>query len=242
VLGLQVWSAAYVSTYGLIYFGGSIAVAGWYRATPDDGCRPPKDVADPSLPQEFGVAADVTTFCDRGGNLFTAPMFDENVTPIEIELRPGVSAPYQLDDDGVVTPVVFVGRLRPNFPCHTPNSCQAHLIVDRVAWAAGSAVALMPSVQPKFLANWPPLAPDQRAQLAMQGLGYNGQVLLETLVDKETLARVDAHVAELLTAVAPRAERIWYRRVLGLDPAEDPMHWVAIDDATGEVIASGFEG
>ena len=242
VLGLQVWTAAYVSKYGLSYFGGSIAVSGWYAAQPEPGCPTPRIDEIPVLAQEFGVGADADTFCDRTGNLYTAPMYGENATPIAVELRPGVAAPYSLNDVAVVTPVVFVGRLAMEFPCHAPNACQAHMIVDHVAWAAGSGLARTESVQPQLLDHWPPLGSDARDELAVRAIGYPGTVLLETLVDPETLERVDAHVAEVLSAAAPDADRIWYRRVLGRDPAQDPMRWVAINDATGELIASGFEG
>ena len=66
-----------------------------------------------------------------------------------------------------------------------------------------------------------------------------GPVLVETLIDLETLARVDPAAAELVGANLPGAARIWYRLTLGPDPARDPLRWIAIDDATGAAIASG---
>ena len=57
-----------------------------------------------------------------------------------------------------------------------------------------------------------------------------------------TLARIDPGAAHQAVTAAPTANRIWYRRVLGSDPAIDPLRWVAIDDATGELIASGAVG
>jgi hypothetical protein len=243
VLGLQVWSAAYVSKYGLNYCGGTFAVAGWYAAQPDTGCPSPGGVPDPALPEEFGVSVDAEAFCQRSGDLYTAPLFDENVAPISIEIRPGVAAPRALGEPSLVLPVVFVGTLAfPGLGCHRPDACQSHMVVDHVAWAAGTELPPTSSVLPRLLDRWPPLGSQERDALSARGIGYTGHVLLETLVDQQTLARIDPHVAKLLTAAAPRADRIWYRRVLGLDPALDAIHWVAIDDSTGKLIASGSQG
>jgi hypothetical protein len=240
VLGLQVWSAAYVSTYGLNYFGGTFAVAGWYSPQPRTDC-PTDEPADPGLEDEFGVATDTATFCRRGGSLFTAPMFDEHVAPITIELRPGAAVPAYLNDTGVVTSVVFIGTLRnPGMLCHTPNACQLTMVVDRVTWAAGMGLTQTSSVLPRLLDRWPPLGSQQRDELSVRGIGYRGDVLLETLVDLDTLETIDAHAAEILGAAAPKPDRIWYRRVLGLDPEADPIRWVGIDDDTGRLIASGM--
>lgn len=240
VLGLQVWTAAYVSTYGFGYFAGSFAVAGWFMPTGGTGCPTPRVAEDPSLALEFGVAADPDTFCQRSGSLFTGPLFDENVRPIEIELRPGVPAPPSLKDIAIVTPVVLVGKLQnPGAACHSPGSCPSHMVVDRVAWSGGKGQVLTTSVLPDLLDHWPPLSETQRNEVSVRAIGYQGSVLLETLVDPGTLAKVDPYAAKLLAAAAPKADRIWYRRVLGPDPTEDSMRWVAIDDATGRLIATG---
>jgi hypothetical protein len=240
ILGLQVWSAAYVSTYGFGYFAGSFAVAGWFMPASGTGCPTPRVAEDPSLALEYGVAADADTFCRRSGSLFTGPLYDENVTPIEIELRPGVAAPPSLKDIAIVTPVVFVGKLdNPGATCHNPGSCPSHMVVDRVAWSGGTGQSLTTSVLPDLLDDWPPLSETQRDQVSVRAIGYQGSVLLETLVDLRTLAKVDPYAAKLLSAAAPKPVRIWYRRVLGPDPAEDAMRWIAIDDATGRLIATG---
>jgi len=240
VLGLQVWSAAYVSTYGFGYFAGSFAVAGWYMPTEGTGCPTPRVAEDPSLALEFGVAADPDTFCRRSGSMFSGPLYDENIAPIEIELRPGVATPPSLKDIAIVTPVVFIGKLdNPGAACHRPSSCPSHMVVDRVAWSGGTGQALTTSVLPDLLADWPPLSEAQRDQVSVRAIGYQADVLLETLVDSRTLERVDPYAAKLLAAAAPKANRIWYRRVLGPDPAEDAMRWIAIDDATGRLIATG---
>lgn len=243
VLGLQVWTAAYVSKYGFSYFGGSIAVSGWYAAQPHPGCPTPRFDEIPTLAQEFGVGVDAETFCARTGNLFTAPLFGEMATPIGIELRRGVAGPYELNDVAVVTPVVLVGRLaKPDTPCSSGTACQAHMVVDHTAWAGGTGVSSTASILPRLLADWPPLGSEERDSLSVRAIGYQGTVLMETLVDPRMLRRIDPHAAEILAAAAPEADRVWYRRVLGQDPAQDPMRWITIDDATGELIASGFEG
>ncbi|HJP87785.1 MAG TPA: hypothetical protein VJ850_01975 [Candidatus Limnocylindrales bacterium] len=240
VFGLQVWSAAYVSRYGMAYFGGSIAVAGWYAAQPGTGCPTPRIGEDPALAQEFGVAADSNTFCRRAGALFTAPMFDENVTPIDVTLRPGVAAPYQLKDGGVVTPVVFIGKLAMSGPeCHAPDTCPRQLVVDQVAWAAGAGVPRTESILPRLLDHWPPVSATTRDQATTRAIGYQATVLMETLVDPAMLAQIDPYAAKVLAAAAPKANRIWYRRVLGPDPEQDSMRWITIDDTTGEFIAGG---
>ncbi|HET7181743.1 MAG TPA: hypothetical protein VFI15_05870, partial [Candidatus Limnocylindrales bacterium] len=111
VLGLQVWSAAYVSRYVSAAATGPIAVSGWFDAQPFAGCPIPVDGGDPALGEEFGVAADADAFCDRAGALFTAPLYGEMATPLAVALTPGVTAPPELTTDDVVTPVVFVGHL-----------------------------------------------------------------------------------------------------------------------------------
>lgn len=243
VLGLQVWTAAYVSNYGLEYYSGTIAVSGWYAPQRGTGCPTPRVAEDPALAQEFGVTSDADTFCERTGELFTAPMYGENTTPIAVELRPGVAAPYQLKDVAILSPVVVVGRLtNPSSTCRAPRGCPTVLVVDNVAWAGGAGVPEAESVLPRLLTAAPPLGFQERETLSIRALGYQAPVLMEALVDPLTLARIDPHAADVLKAAAPNAKRIWYRRVLGADPAADPVHWVGIDDTTGKLIASGSAG
>ena len=243
VLGLQVWTAAYVAKFGIEYYSGTIAVSGWYAPKHGSGCRVRRVDEDPGIAQEFGVAADADTFCERTGELFTAPMYGEVTTPISVELRPGVAAPYVLKDEAILTPVVVVGRLtRSGLACQASDACPVVLLVDNVAWASGAGVPSTESVLPRLLASWPPLGLRDREALSARAIGYRGTVLMDTLVDPATLARIDQHAADVLAAAAPTAKRIWYRRVLGPDPAADPMRWIGIDDASGTLIASGSEG
>ena len=65
---------------------------------------------------------------------------------------------------------------------------------------------------------------------------------LEFGVAADATTFCDPGAAHEVVTAAPTASRIWYRRVLSSDPAFDPPRWVAIDDATGEVIASGLVG
>lgn len=243
VLGLRVQPAAYIDIDSGDSSGdssGLIAVAGWYAPRPGTGCPTPRVAEDPALAAMFGVSADPDTFCDRSGMLFTAPTYGENVAPIMVELRPGVPTPYALRSVALISPVVLVGRLIEVAPaCRPPRSCQPFLLVDRVAWSGGRGLPRMPSVLPRLLAYWPPTGSPARDRLVAKAIGDTGEVLLDTLVDPGTLARIDPGAAHLLARTSPAVERIWYRRVLGTDPARDPVLWVAVDDATGNVIGSG---
>jgi hypothetical protein len=115
-------------------------------------------------------------------------------------------------------------------------------VVDQVAWAAGAGLPRTESILPRLLDRWPPVGTAARDQVSIRAIGYQATVLMEALVDQPTLARIDPYAASVLAAAAPRADRIWYRRVLGPDPEQDSMRWVAIDDSTGELLASGTAG
>jgi hypothetical protein len=240
VLGLQVWSAAYVSRYAATAEG-PIAVAGWFAPAPGASCPTPPDAGDPALAAEFGVATDPATFCDRSGDLFTAPLYGEMATPLTAELTPGATTPIELRDETLVTPVVLVGRMgqpRTVRFCQD-GGCPPVFLVDRVAWAGGLGLPRTSSVLPTLLDRWPPLGAGARDRLAAAAHQPRDTVLFETLVDPVTLARIDPDAAARVARDAPAADRIWYRRALGADPGTDPLAWLAIDDTTGTVIASG---
>jgi len=239
VLGLPVWSAAYTAKY-LSFENGPVAVAGWFAVSPDSDCPTPRAAEDPALAEEFGVAADPDTFCERSGELFTAPAYAEHLAPMRVVLRPGVPLPYQLKDREAVTAAVFVGRIVADAsPCAPAGGCPAELLVDRVVWADGIGQAQTTSILPRLLDLGPRLAWRPRDRLAEEAVGQTGPVLLETLIDRRTLASVDPAAAALVDEHAPSAERLWYRLALGQDPAHDAPSWIVIDDATGLVIGSG---
>ena len=239
VLGLPVWSAAYTAKY-LTFENGPVAVAGWFAVTQGSDCPSPRVAEDPALPEEFGVAADPDTFCERTGELFTAPAYAEHLAPLSVVIRPGVPLPYQLKDRETVAAAVFVGRIADGAAaCPAAGGCPAKLIVDRVAWADGIGQAPAPSVLPSLLDQGPRLGCRSCDQLATVAVGQTGAVLFETLIDRRTLASVDPAAAAVVEQHAPMADRIWYRLALGPDPADDAPRWVAIDDTTGTVIGSG---
>ncbi|HET7182135.1 MAG TPA: hypothetical protein VFI15_07895, partial [Candidatus Limnocylindrales bacterium] len=165
----------------------------------------------------------------------------EMATPLAVALTPGVTAPPELTTDDVVTPVVFVGHLGrpPSIRFCQDGSCPPMFLVDRVAWAGGLGLPRTSSVLPALLDRWPPLGAGARDRLAAAAHQPRDTVLLETLVDPVTLARIDPDAAARVARDAPAADRIWYRRALGADPGTDPLAWLAIDDTTGTVIASG---
>ena len=228
-----------------------VAVAGWYVARPMLGCPASSGIDLPDFVAELGVDADVCSFWDRSGLLVATPnpagsgnVGGANDHPyglqatlaVPVVLTPGVVVPPVLSDSGTVTAlVILVGRLR------EPGSGR-ELVVDRVVWAAGLGRALTTSILPKLLDQAPLLSWVPRHRLAGASFGPTGAILMETLVDLRTLAAVDPGAAAVVATASPNAQRIWYRRALGLDPARDAPRWMAIDDATGVVIATGFVG
>jgi hypothetical protein len=239
----------------------AIALAGWYVATAMTACPPDSDIVRPGLIADLGVDADPRTFCARVGVLYATPPDARNgsapndaedgagpaaaLASVQATLTPGVVVPPELESVGMdATPVVFVGRLVDGSTvCYEPWGCPAALLVDRVVWAAGLGRAQTTSILPRLLQAGPDLSGRPHDDAADYAYGRSsGAVLMETLVDQPTLARVDPHAAALVAATSPHAERVWYRRTLGADAVRQNQQWIVTDDATGRPIASGWLG
>jgi hypothetical protein len=219
-------------------------------------CPPWSPVAQGALVAELGVVADLFAFCERTGVLVDSPdaagiwaassdvsarlrMPDAPALPVVVPA--GVTFPDALvDAGGRSTQMILVGRMGDaGQGCGGQASCRRALLVDRVAWAAGTDQDQATSVLPSLLVAGPRLDWRPRNTRSGTALGSAGPLLMETMVDLPTLARVDPAAATMVTASAPTANRIWYRRALGTDPGWTEVIWVAIDDATGEVLADG---
>ncbi len=235
-----------------------VAVAGWYMPSSKSNCPPTTDVAPRAYVAELGVVADRETFCARFGQLFpAAPLAyggpsDQTIwqavrrtnglTTIAVAMTPGVVVPEAISVGGafVAAPVVLVGRIvDPGSMCAAHVGCPPELAVDRVVWAAGFGLAQTTSILPSLLDRGPLLSWRPRDRLAEATVGPTGAILMETLVDQPTLFAVDPAAAAQISRTAPKAERIWYRRALGPDPARDEPRWVAIDDMTGKALGGG---
>lgn len=229
----------------------TIALAGWYAAASASACPAATDLQAPGFIAELGVDARAATFCQRSGRLFASSpeagtqggVTDPAMTVV---MTPGVVLPPALDDiGGDATRVVFVGRLELERRCVTclrQAGFVWQLHVDRVVWAAGLGRAQTTSILPRLLDPGPVVFWRLRDRVADAAIGPTGAILMETLVDPETLAAVDPAAADVVSPTAPTADRIWYRRALAPDPAREAPRWVAIDDATGKVIGSGSIG
>ena len=224
-----------------------LAVEGWYFPGAVSRCPSTTDVAPPAYVAELGVVADPDTFCERSGLLLISPPFahgppsdqtiwqavrrTSGITSLAVTMTPGVPVPAALTGAEAAAGVqaVLVGRMVD----------AGSMVVDRVVWAAGSGHAQTTSILPSLLDHGPLLSWRPRDRLAEATVGPTGAILLETLVDQPTLFAVDPAAAAEISRTAPKAERIWYRRALGPDPAIDAPRWVAIDDTTGHVLGGG---
>jgi len=260
VLGLDVRSLRGMNQLELVG-GPEIAVGGWYEPGSTTGC-PTLDAIDlPGYVLELGVVSDTATFCKRSGRLFaTSPSANtdgsatyrlenrfknDDLPALGVAMRPGVVIPSTVEETAEETvPVVFIGRLVWPFEgcAKFVTRCRPQLLVDRVIWAKGLGRTQTTSILPRLLDSGPLVLKVPRDRLTEAVIGPTGPILMETLVDRETLAAVDPDAAVLVAGDSPRPARIWYRLALGQDPGADPSRWIAIDDATGEVIASGLVG
>jgi len=251
VLGLPVRGLRGLDVLSLVG-GREVAISGWYEAGSRTGCPPEADPDRPALVTEMGLA-DWATFCQRSGRLFaTSPnastsgtyrlenrFKNDDLPALGVGMRPGVVVPVTLDASGSdATPVVLVGQLVWPFDncARFVTRCRPNLRVDRVIWVAGLGNAETVALLPSLLAEGPVLSAAARASIAEETFGASGAVLVEAFVDQPTLAAVDPEAAAAVAAASPDARGIWYRRALGLDPADTPR-WVAIDDAMDAIIA-----
>jgi hypothetical protein len=235
-----------------------VAVAGWYVARPALGCPGSSTVDLPDLAVELDVDADICSFWDRSGLLVATPNpagsvnvggandhpYALQATPaVSVTLTPGVVVPSRVSDTSAgPAHVILIGQLVEIRQGNDEAISGRQLVVDRVVWADGVGRAPTTSVLPKLLGEDPLLSSSTRDDLASSSFGPTAAMLMETLVDPRTLAAVDPDAAAVVAARSPESQRIWYRRALGLDPAHAVPRWIAIDDATGDVIASGFVG
>jgi hypothetical protein len=265
VLGLEVRSPRDMNQLDLVG-GPEIAVRGWYEAGSTTDCSPGADVPLPGDGSDPGVVSDSQTFCRRTGRLFaTSPNANtrgsatyrlenrfrsDDLPAMSVAMRPGVVVPPPLLRTGEdAAPTVLVGRLVWPFDgcARFVTRCRPQLRVDRVIWAKGLGRTQTTSILPRLLEVGPQLSVRPRERLAEAVVGPTGAILMETLVDRETLAAVDPEAAALVAGAVlagdtPQPARIWYRLALGPDPSRDPSRWIVIDDATGEAIASGWSG
>jgi hypothetical protein len=239
-----------------------IAVAGWYEAGSITACPTESDIIRPGSTTQLGVVSDGQTFCRRSGLLFaaspeartggTATYRSENgfkntqlPATLGVGMRPGIIVPPRLVRGGEeATPVVLIGRVGWPFDgcAKFVTRCRQQLLVDRVIWADGLGRPQTTSILPSLLDPVPQLSRRSRDRLAEASIGPTGTILMETLVDMPTLAAVDPDAAAQVASTSPDAQRIWYRRTLGLDPLRDAPRWIAFDDATGQVVGSGIVG
>jgi hypothetical protein len=234
-----------------------VAIAGWYVARPALGCQASTGVDLPGFVAELGVDADICSFWDRSGLLVATPNpagsmnvggandhpYALQSTPaVPVSLTPGVVVPPGLSDTNAdPAQVILIGRLLELNQGSEGTISGRELIVDLV-WADRLGQAQTTSILPKLLDQGPLLSWRSRNRLTNATFGPTRAILMETLVDPRTLAAIDPAAAAEVAAASPDAQRIWYRRALGPDPSRDAPRWIAIDDTTGEVIASGFVG
>ncbi len=235
-----------------------VAVAGWYVAWPSLGCPTRPGIDNPGLVAELGVDADIRTFCDRSGVLFSTPNpagstnvggandhpYGTGAAPaLPVVLTPGVVVPPPIAaPDATPVQVIVVGRVVQPRGQTSQATTALQLVVDRVAWTAGIGWAQTTSILPKLLDQGPNLASPPRDRLTDAMIGPTGAILMETLVDPATLAYVDPQAAALIADTSPKSKRIWYRLALSRQPDRMAPRWIAIDDTSGAVIGDGILG
>jgi hypothetical protein len=256
VLGIEVRTLADLDEPGVAKRP-VIAVAGWYVAWPSLGCPTSSGVDQPGLVAELGVDADIRTFCDRSGVLVSTPNLAGSTNAgggndhpngfgapaLPVLLTPGVVVPPEtMAPDTAPSAVILIGRIDEPGQRTFQATTARRLVVDRVVWVDGIGQAQTTSILPKLLDRGPQLASRPRDRLAETMIGPTGAILIETLVDRATLAFVDPGAAALVAETSPSSQRIWYRLALGLEPDRIAPRWITIDDATGAVVGTGILG
>jgi hypothetical protein len=196
---------------------------------------------------------DMGPLCVRHGRLAPSAAVDGPGDRLDLTVAAGARLPALFERPGITAPpapVVLVGRRASRLdPCHpTPEQCGGLMVVERVTWADG--VAFEPG--PVYDAGLE-VAPTKLAFRFLDSaetlaIGWEGTILMATLVRPSTVSAVDPEAARAM-ARAPRPESlVWY--VLGLETGYDPaMHshgsapprysWVVLDYTSGDTLARG---
>ena len=143
---------------------------------------------------------------------------------------------------GSSVPVVLVGTVSGAADgCGNVDRCDQRFEADRLVWADGLWRAPATSVEPALHGVGPRLASRIRDRLASEVTAPSEPLLLETLIDAETLIRVDPAAASTSGRTTDAPRRIWYRRSLDtLSGPDASVRWVAIDDDAGTILGSGI--
>jgi hypothetical protein len=196
-------------------------------------------------------------WCERRGTLYEAPIATLGNTgpggrpthlhltiPIGVRIPDAVAA-TEGGTAGSTVPAVLVGEFAPGSSCGGgQQACDQGFVVDRVTWAGGLDVALVPLVEP-------PLDIGRRANPFTVAPSLGVVPLEAVLAWPRTIASLDAG-AGAVAAQGPPSEPLWFMRVIagvgtgvgtstgaGLRAAAPHVAWVLLDEPHLDVIASG---
>ena len=224
-----------------------LAVRGYLEMSPPSPTCAATGSDDPSwiaFAAEQGFVSSADTFCERHAVLRPRTETDASraMPRLNVNITLGAVVPdVEVATPELAVPVVLVGRLSANADaCAFINSCERRFDVDRLVWVGGLWRGPTTSVEPALHGDGPRLASRIRDRLASAVTAPSDALLLETLVQAATLPDVDPRAASTI-ARDGTASRIWYRRSLDATSGPTPsIHWVAIDDATGTLLAHGL--
>ena len=225
-----------------------LAVRGYLTmAPPLPGCEEAGriDVSWTAFAKEQGFAASPAPFCERRGTLRSPAAADRRgvIHRLDITMTFGAVLPDAVTaSHGLPVPVVLVGTVSGAADgCGNVDRCDQRFEADRLVWANGLWRAPATSVEPALHGVGPRLASRIRDRLASEATAPSEPLLLETLIDAETLSRVDPAAASSIGPNDGPHRRIWYRRSLDTVSGPDAsVRWVAIDDDAGTLLGSGI--
>ena len=228
--------------------GTVLAVRGYLTmAPPLPGCEEAGriDVSWTAFAKEQGFAASPAPFCERRGTLRSPAAADRRgvIHRLDITMTFGAVLPDAVTaSHGSSVPVVLVGTVSGAADgCGNVDRCDQRFEADRLVWANGLWRAPATSVEPALHGVGPRLASRIRDRLASEATAPSEPLLLETLIDAETLSRVDPAAASSIGPNDGPPRRIWYRRSLDTVSGPDAsVRWVAIDDDAGTLLGSGI--
>lgn len=143
------------------------------------------------------------------------------------------------------SPVVLLGHFDDDREqlCPEERDCDDRFVVERLVWANGrwqGSSGTVARIGAERL-----LTTQRSRRIASAALSHSTVLLSQALVSSALMERLDpVAAAATRAAVSVDLDRLWYLRLIVLEPATDgawtrSVGWVTVDDRTGVVLALG---
>lgn len=240
---LETWragdGAAIVAVAGYLRGGGNAMTCGVETVLPGSACARPVVIAETPVSSSSGAGSS-----GRGAQIHA-------VVPPGV-LLPGDPGGPTANAGGSYPFVVVIGRFGASDAGCTGDlrGCEDPFTVERIAWADGESVAIVPGAQASLAASAsdPVVVDTPRATRAALG---PTTALLRVLLLGAGLEAVDPTAAGAIAewSASPAAGAVWYLRVLDVPASPLPgpfrglrtpqIRWAVVSRRTGALIASG---